>query len=252
MKVHATWRRSVAVAALAAVSVWAPSLAAPASATSSTLTCASVITIVARGSNEPAGSGGTTNVYSSGGLGLMAGVAAKVTTGTTKSVRTVGLKYPAAIVTWSDGYVSSLLTGRSRLAAELNRLASLCPGSRTVLIGYSQGAHVIGDVTSNSNPNGLSSAAKSRIAAVYLTGDPTRRVGESHNRGDLTATGFWGPRGQGQLSGLGTRVISYCYSGDYFCDHLGRAPYTEAMAIHGRYGNSTLNTTYGNWIVGRL
>lgn len=252
MKVHATLRRSLAVAAVVTATVGAQSLAAPASATSSTATCASVITIVARGSNEAAGTGGTTNVYSSGGLGRMSGVASRVTSGTTKSVRTVGLKYPAAIIAWGDNYVSSLLTGRSRLAAELNRLATLCPGSRTVLIGYSQGAHVIGDVTSNSNPNGLTSAAKSRIAAVYVTGDPTRRVGESHNRGDLTATGFWGPRGQGQMSGLSTRILSYCYSGDYFCDHLGRAAYDQAMAIHGSYNNSTLNTTYGNWILGKL
>lgn len=251
MKVTSTTRRVLAAAAVVAAAVATQAAAVPASATSSTLTCANVITIVARGSDEAAGTGGTTNVYSSGGLGLMSGVAGKVTGGTSKSVRTVGLKYPATIGFGGLAYFSSLDTGKARLAAELNRLATLCPSSRTVLIGYSQGAHVVGDVTSNSNPNALSTRAKSRIAAVYLTGDPVRRPYESHNRGTGIGGGVLVDRGAGQMSGLGSRILSYCYKGDWACDAPHKDP-TRSAAIHTSYGNSTLNTTYGTWIVGKL
>lgn len=251
MKVHVTLRRSLVVASVVAATVGAQVLAVPASATSSTSTCANVVTIVARGSDEAAGTGGTTNVYSSGGLGRMSGVAAKVSGGTTKSVRTVGLKYPAAIGFGGLAYFGSLDTGKARLAGELNRLASLCPGSRTVLIGYSQGAHVIGDVTSNTNPNKLTSAAKSRIAAVYLTGDPVRRPYESHNRGTGIGGGVLVDRGAGQMSGLGSRILSYCYKGDWACDAPHKDP-TRSYAIHESYNNSTLNTTYGTWVLGKL
>lgn len=249
MNLRSSLTRTLAVVALVAGA--AATQAVPASATSSTATCANVIQIVARGSNEAAGSGGTTNVYSSGGLGRMSGTASLVSSRTTKTVRTVGLKYPAAIITWNDGYVSSLLTGRSRLAAELNRLASLCPSSKTVLIGYSQGAHVIGDVTSNSNPNGLSASAKSKIAAVYLTGDPVRRAGESHNRGTGQGNGFLPVRGKGQMSGLGSRIISYCYKGDYFCDFAHKDP-NNSIKIHESYNNSGLNSYAAGFITGKL
>ena len=249
MTLRSTLTRTLACAVLVGGTVAAQSL--PASATASSATCANVIQIVARGSNETAGTGGTTNVYSSGGLGRMSGIASSVASGTTKTVRTVGLKYPAAIVTWSDGYVSSLLTGRSRLASELNRLASLCPSSRTVLIGYSQGAHVIGDVTSNSNPNGLSTAAKSRIAAVFLTGDPSRRYGEPFNRGTGTGGGFLGNRAPGQLSGLGSRIISYCYKGDVFCD-FAHVDLANGSTIHGSYGNTTLRSYASSFIRSKI
>ena len=237
MKVTSTTRRVLAAAAVVAAAVATQAAAVPASATSSTLTCANVITIVARGSDEAAGTGGTTNVYWTGGP--------------SKSVRTVGLKSPATIGFGGLAYFSSLDTGKARLAAELNRLATLCPSSRTVLIGYSQGAHVVGDVTSNSNPNALSTGAKSRIAAVYLTGDPVRRPYESHNRGTGIGGGVLVDRGAGQMSGLGSRILSYCYKGDWACDAPHKDP-TRSAAIHTSYGNSTLNTTYGTWIVGKL
>lgn len=222
--------------------------AAPASAYRSTATCASVVQLVVRGSNEAAGSSQVGNVYSSGGLGRMAGVASSVTTGTSRGVRTAGVAYPATI----SGYVTSLNIGRDRLAAEMRRLTSLCSSTRFVLIGYSQGAHVIGDVMSNANPEGLTSTVRGRVSAIFLTGDPVRRYGEGHNRGSGLGGGALPNRGVGQMSGMGSRIVSYCYKGDWFCDYAHRASYDTAMQIHGSYGNSYIRSYGSNFILSKI
>ncbi|PJI93815.1 cutinase family protein [Luteimicrobium subarcticum] len=230
---------TVLAAALAGQAV----LATSASATVSSASCANVVQIVVRGSGEGAGSSPSGNVYKSGGFGKMYVVSSRVSSGTKKSVRTVGLNYPAAILPTTEaplGYGQSEGIGRSRLAAELNRLAGACPGSRTVLIGYSQGAHVIGDVLSKDNPVKLSAAAKAKVAAVFLTGDPVRRYGESFNRGSGVGGGKLPNRAAGQLSGVASRLNSFCYKGDMFCDPNHPVAGTSGSDIHGSYGSTAI------------
>lgn len=235
----------VSVAALAGATATTTS----AGAYSSTATCASVVQLVARGSNETAGTP-SGNVYSSGGLGRMSGIASAVASGKSTSVRTAGLNYPATIGWGGTAYLGSLNTGRDRLAAEIRRLASLCPSSKLVLIGYSQGAHVIGDVMSNSNPEGLTSTQRSKVAAVFLTGDPVRRPNEPHNRGTGAGGGVLIDRGAGQMSSLGSRIQSYCYYGDNVCDAPRAA--SNGATIHGSYGNSTLRSYAASFILSKL
>ncbi|WP_377639537.1 cutinase family protein [Oryzobacter terrae] len=252
MSRRTTAARIAATTALLAATVGTQAAVTPATATSSTATCASIIQIVARGSNEAAGTR-SGNVYTTGGRGIMSSFASAVSAGTTKSVRTVGLAYPAEIAPGTSwGYVDSQNIGRDRLAAELKRLTGLCPSSKFVLIGYSQGAHVIGDVLSNSNPEGISSTTRSRVAAVFLTGDPVRRYGESFNRGTGTGGGALANRGAGQLSGLGSRIISYCYKGDFFCDYAHRYAYNDAIRVHESYNNTSLRTYAKNWILTKI
>lgn len=239
MTIRSTLKRAVSVgtvaaAALAAQATLAP---APASAVPSKAACASIIQIVARGSTEPAGPAIAGNVYTSGGLGIMSSLAGAVQSRSAKSVRTVGLAYPArldALYSWSQ------TTGSATLARELNRLAKACPSSRTVLIGYSQGAHVVGDTTAAANRYGLSAAAKSRIAAVFFTGDPVRRYGEPFNRGSGVGGGMLPNRGAGQLSGLGSRIVSYCYRGDWACDPARMTSLSSGQSIHRSYGNASI------------
>lgn len=246
-------RGRVAAVLVAATAVAAhTAAAAPATAYSSSATCASVVQLVVRGSNEAAGSTVVGNVYSSGGLGRMSGVASTAAAGASRSVRTAGVAYPAAIGIGGLAYLSSMNTGRDRLAAEMRRLTSLCSTSRFVLIGYSQGAHVIGDVMSNSNPEGLSLTVRNRVSAIFLTGDPVRRYNEPYNRGSGLGGGFLANRGAGQMSGMGSRIISYCYKGDWFCDYAHRAAYNDAMTIHGSYGNTSIRTYGSNFILSKI
>lgn len=250
MSIRSTLSRALPVTTLAAAALVAQATlaAAPASAVPSKSTCASIIQIVVRGSNEAAGPAVSGNVYTSGGLGLMVNLAGAVQSRSARSVRTVGLAYPArldALYSWSQ------TTGSATLARELNRLATLCPSSRTVLVGFSQGAHVVGDTTANTNRYGLTTAAKSRIAAVFLTGDPVRRYGEPFNRGSGVGGGVLLNRAAGQLSGLGSRIISYCYKGDAACDPWHRPTSGTPVSVHNSYGNTYIRDYGANVILAK-
>lgn len=229
-------------------------VSAPASATVSSATCPNVYQVVVRGSNEPAGSGASGNIWTSGGRGRMGNTAAAAATRTTRSVRTVSLNYPATILPsrTSDGYINSQYRGKYNLTKELNRMATACPSTRTVLIGYSQGAHVIGDVVSNGNPMKLSSSAKAKIAAIFLTGDPVRRYGEPFNRGLGLGGGALPNRAKGDLSGVASRLISYCYKGDIFCDPTRATSQSAGTTVHGSYDNTFIRDLGANFIVAHL
>ncbi|KAE8415228.1 Alpha/Beta hydrolase protein [Aspergillus pseudocaelatus] len=54
------------------------------------------------------------------------------------------LQYPAYGDIWR--YRSSVFTGDKAMLAAINTYTSRCPDSKIVLLGYSQGAHIIGDI----------------------------------------------------------------------------------------------------------
>ncbi len=90
------------------------------------------------------------------------------------------LDYPAS---WESG---SEAAGVNRLIAVLNAQSAQCPAMRTVLLGYSQGALVVGDalsapVTRFNEDNGyeLSPVARGHIVAVEFYGYPRFRAAAS-------------------------------------------------------------------------
>lgn len=224
--------RLVGLALLASLAAGAASFgdAAPASALGATTDCEQVIALVVRGSGEPAGSPGpTSRTYGYGGLGMLSGVTTEMQQKSIWRVRKVGLDYPALL---DLRYANSLSHGKTDLRTELNDLASRCPGSRTVLLGYSQGAHVIGDVLATAYATGgLSAAARSRIGAVVFFGDPAFRYGESFNRGTANSGGIFA-RGDGELDWIGSRLWSYCDRGDLVC-----SPPDSGTSVHQSYGS---------------
>ncbi len=111
-------------------------------------------------------------MYSSGtGMGRAGALAKDYQTKSATTMRITGLRYAAANLL---AYAVSEGDGTATLVSELNRLATKCPSSKTVLIGFSQGAHLIGDALAKSRAASKqpSAAAKSRVAAVLLYGDP--------------------------------------------------------------------------------
>ncbi|MFI7573915.1 cutinase family protein [Micromonospora sp. NPDC049497] len=220
-------RRLGAFTALASLVVGAAVTvtAAPASAGSTTATCAQVVVIGARGTNEAAGTGTGPfgNTYTTGGFGTLAlpPLVQELKATPAITVRAAGLIQNAWLT-------QDVAVGVANLREELNQLAVSCPSSRTVLLGFSQGATVIGQAL---NPNylidpmvavpvGLSTAAKSKIAAVVFYGDPGYRKEDLFN--DPRNTGD-GPgvihRPEGTLNWIASRLHSYCYDGDTICDH---------------------------------
>jgi len=116
-----------AFAALA-VSVAASPIPAPVSAPNTG--CAAVHIITARASTERPGEG------------IIGAVVDDVVSGSTQTVSREAIVYPATLT----NYLSSQGKGVTAMKAQLAAKAAACPNTKIVLTGYSQGAHVAGDV----------------------------------------------------------------------------------------------------------
>ncbi|KAF6811846.1 Acetylxylan esterase 1 [Colletotrichum musicola] len=176
-----------AVAVLATIA----SLHSIASASSSPNVCANgAHIIVARGTNEPPGSGLIESVAH--------GVAAAV-----PDSQIAPLDYPAAF----DNYSASVAAGVDSLKTELAEYSSRCPQSKVALMGFSQGAHVIGDTLCGSvgaEPLLLqfnatlkpmsSSVIDQNVIAVIFFGDPTHKASAPWNRGNSIRDGVGNTR----------------------------------------------------------
>lgn len=94
-------------------------------------------------------------------------------------------------------------------------LAGLCSSTRVVLIGYSQGAHLTGDLTAAIGA-GRGPVPASRVVAVGLVSDPRRDPTTPQLGQPVSGQGVLGPRptGFGELAG---RVVTICAEGDLYC-----------------------------------
>ncbi|MFI9509047.1 cutinase family protein [Nocardia sp. NPDC052566] len=118
------------------------------------------------------------------------------------------LPYPAA----AAPYASSKHAGVQALS-EL--LGELCSQTQVVLVGYSQGADVAGDVAAAVG-TGSGSIAASRVAAVALLADPRRDASTPQLGTNTSGQGVSGPRSNG-FGALTDRVRTVCASGDLYC-----------------------------------
>ena len=141
-------------------------------------------------------------------------------TGITETVRADAVAYPASL-SIAEGdivYVTSVMTGADLMRKQVEKVAAECPTSKIILIGFSQGAQVVGNVLSKYSPWPLSAAVKDRISAVVLEGDPTYMQGMPYNKSvNSPKSGIFPIRQKDALTWLGTRIASYCLSGDMFC-----------------------------------
>jgi cutinase len=159
--------------------------------------CPEVEAIAVRATTEPQGGG------------IVAGpLAAALRDRLGPGVRTHDLVYPATFA-----YARSKQAGVAALRARLSQTSAACPGTRFVLIGYSQGADVIGDTLASGDV-----PAGDRVGAVALFGDPGFTSREPF------ATGSFRPgvdgvlaRPAGALDGFADRTISYCDRDDDVC-----------------------------------
>ncbi|MEV6280859.1 cutinase family protein [Nocardia sp. NPDC051832] len=107
--------------------------------------------------------------------------------------------------------------GAEALTSLLNTAAARCPGQRFVVLGYSQGARVTGEVLSARNR--LSDKAAAQVSAVAMFGNPNFNNAEPYNRGsfDPALTGVQ-PRPAGALAQFADRLRDYCAAGDRVCN----------------------------------
>lgn len=196
----------------AGVSAWtAIEAIPPAVARSSAAYCRDARLIAVRGTND--------NLNSYGWIGSKIGgalVARARTAGVTYGGH--GLPYPARAPSLR-GYVESKNTGRDMLRAFIRVEVSTCPEQKLVLVGYSQGAHVVADVLSRGPSGRLTPRELSRIGAVVLIGDPRFNPDEPFTFGsfDVNRRGRLGARSPHDLDKVNGRIRAWCRRGDYWC-----------------------------------
>ena len=172
------------------------------------LECSRYLVITARGTGErPSGQ-------------LLSTVARLISEARPGEVEIVDLDYPA------DGDVKLGATRGVRLLIDIvNQQSVLCAEQRFILLGYSQGALIIGDALTapeyrivGTVAGTLISAAKARIAAVVFYGDPRFLGSEAFGVGsfDPALNGLL-PRPPGSLEAVADRLRSYCEADDIVC-----------------------------------
>ena len=175
-----------------------------------------------------------------------------------RTVRTYQVRYPASLGRFSalgsasggiEGtetatYGESVTLGADDAAREIRTVARNCPRTRFILIGYSQGAHLIGDVAAEIGHGKVAGVGPDQVAAVVLFADPGRsgvekqrplgdaklyapapkgqvaRGGELVNGGGSgVVPGRVGLAGERALSfaGLEGKVLSLCNAADMAC-----------------------------------
>ena len=155
-----------------------------------------------------------------------------------------GLPYPDQAIDWSvyasfnATYQNSKDQGDADLTNYLESTASSCPNEKLIVVGYSQGAHVVGDVFSRGTVGALGGKVLNNVAAVELFGDPRFNSREPYDRGSFNVgrNGLLGARTPGDLTALGTKVRSWCRGGDIVCQGPGSAANHEPTKYLGDYG----------------
>lgn len=170
--------------------------------------CDPYLVVTARGTGEP----------SQGQL--LSPVARAISQARPGDVHVLDLDYPADTDVKEGGTI-----GVRTLIDVLNVQADACPDQRFVLLGYSQGALVVGDALAvpdarmvGATVGAVSEEALDRVLAVVFYGDPRFVGDEEYNVGsyDPETDGLL-PRPEGALDSVGERLRDYCVSGDFIC-----------------------------------
>ncbi|KAJ0165991.1 Acetylxylan esterase 2 [Colletotrichum tanaceti] len=169
--------------------------------------CAPVNVILARGSLEAQG------------VGLLGNMAKNASSQIPGSIITA-LEYPAQL----DPYPPSVAAGVANMTTLLTQQVQQCPGTKLVLMGYSQGAQVsldtlcgTSDGPSFATTTAQASTVGSKIAAVVLFGDPTYVAGQPFAKGTSTKNGIFPRQDLSQCQSLTSRFASFCDETDLFC-----------------------------------
>jgi acetylxylan esterase len=185
--------------------------AMPAGATASTASCAAVHIIVARASTEAAGDG------------VIGALATLIQGDVNATVSQEAVVYPATL----NNYASSVAQGDSAMAKDVENAVSACPNEKIVLLGYSQGAQVVGDVLAGGGGGAslgaetapIPSADAAKVIAAIQFGDPRHQPNLSPiDLGtDPGAQGIFPVQSGQSRAAFGTILRSWCDTGDPFC-----------------------------------
>jgi hypothetical protein len=168
--------------------------------------CGAVTVLAIPGSNET-----RDGVGRDAAVATLADATAYVTEHADASVRTHYLGYPAQLVPYGD----SRAHGYEAAWSTVNYYAQQCPYTSFILLGYSQGAHIAGDLAATIGIQ-ASPVSADRIRSVHLLADPARDPDVPVVGSGGASGGMFGQRGDfGALNG---RVTEYCNDQDAVCN----------------------------------
>lgn len=167
--------------------------------------CADYDVSFARGTGEPPGLGSVGEAFVSAFRARVAG----------KSVDAYAVDYPASLDFIQAG------VGTNDLSSHIQHAASVCPATKFILGGYSQGAAVVDVLLSDSPPretytNPLPRPLDEKIVAVALFGNPANGRTRFSDPNPSVREADLSIRGD-QLS----KVIDLCNPHDIACDPAG-------------------------------
>ncbi|KAF4963809.1 hypothetical protein FSARC_8169 [Fusarium sarcochroum] len=175
--------------------------------------------IAVRGSNEPQGPG------------LIGEIANRVIERIPGSDME-SLVYPALY----EPYIESQTEGVAAMTQLVRDYAKQCPDTRTVILGFSQGAHVTMDVMCGTSSDGFPSTmpqpayVHEQVAAIILLGDPSLTEGQPFHVGSSQGSGIFPRRRPDGCHGIVDKTVSICDAGDPFCEAGG-----HDLAVHMGY-----------------
>ena len=191
--------------------------------------CPDAEVIFARGTTEEPGAGPTGDAFVDSLRMQVAG----------KSVGLYGVDYPATTE------FSTAVDGIADARAHILATAASCPKTKIVLGGFSQGAAVMGFVTANAVPDGVSAAdvpapmppeVADHIVAVALFGKPSTRFMRAINDPSITI----GPQYQ-------AKTIDLCVDNDLVCDSHG-----SSFAAHNPYADTGMVEQGAGFVASQL
>nr|WP_279386714.1 cutinase family protein [Mycobacterium uberis] len=164
--------------------------------------CPDIEVVFARGTGQPPGVGDVGQMF-------VDSLRSKVGE---KSMNVYGVNYPAS----TD--FSTAMVGIDDAGSHIEHMAAGCPNTRMVLGGFSQGAAVIGFVTSDTIPDGAPSDAPkpmpldvaNHVAAVVLFGMPSESLMHSIGAPPIAIGPLYAPR-----------TTQLCAAGDPICSDGG-------------------------------
>ncbi|KAL2065494.1 hypothetical protein VTL71DRAFT_3164 [Oculimacula yallundae] len=181
--------------------------------TNSTACATGVHIIVARASTEKPGEG------------IIGAVATQVQEAVPGS-DSEAVDYPATL----QDYLTSEGLGVKGMTKLIESYAARCPESKMALMGYSQGAQVIGDVmcgTStpafNSTPP-LPADMSKNIVAIIQMGDPAHIANLPQDVGNSTRNGIFQRPNTTSCAAMESITKSFCSADDRFCDSGNSIP----------------------------
>lgn len=183
----------------------------------------SIFIMGARGTNQPPGLGYTISTLASMIESDMSG----------RAMSNMSVNYPASM---SDpDYNDSVNNGSTTLVNMIESTIEAHPHAQIVLLGYSQGAQVVGDAICGAGEGGavqitaVNTKYIPNIKAVIWFGDPTHIVGEPFDVGTATQNGTWPRRTNSACTGYTSKIQSYCDYNDPYCASGNNA------TVHGTY-----------------